>query len=53
MYCIEMGRPHIEFTTASLGKVLTMIDIHSQFKSGNVTRSKNREKKTTRQILGM
>lgn len=48
-----MGQPHGDFMNASLGKVLTMIDIHAQFKSGKVTRNKNKNKKTTRQILGI
>lgn len=48
-----MGRPHEEFISASLAKVLTMIEIHGQVKSGNMTRGKKHEKKTTRQILGM
>lgn len=48
-----MGRPHDDFMKSSLNKVLTMIDIHAQFKSGKVTRGKEQEKKTTRQILGL
>lgn len=48
-----MGRPHEDFVKSSLGKVLTMIEIHGQFKSGKVTRNKNKQKKTTRQILGL
>jgi len=53
IYCIEMGRPHEEFIKSSLGKVLTMVIIHTQVKNGKVTRNKNQQKKTTRQILGL
>lgn len=48
-----MGMSHEDFMRSSLAKVLTMIDIHAQFKSGKITRGIAKEKKTTRQILGL
>ena len=45
--------PHDDFVKSSIEKVLTMIDIHAQFKSGKITRGIINEKKTTRQILGL
>lgn len=48
-----MGMSDEDFKKSSLAKVMTMIDIHAQFKSGKVTRGQKQEKKTTRQILGL
>lgn len=48
-----MGRPDDDFKKSSLAKVMTMIDIHAQFKNGKVTRGTEQKQKTTRQILGL
>lgn len=48
-----MGMPHDDFMQSSLAKVLTMMDIHTQFKGGKLRRGIVKERKTTRQILGL
>ena len=46
-----MGRPHEEFMKSSMGKVLTLIDIHAEFKSGKVAERKH-EVRSMRNIPG-
>lgn len=49
IYCIEMGRSDEEFYKGTLGKVITLIELHKQFKTGNV----KRETEETREISSM
>ena len=47
-----MNRPHEEFMRTHIGKVLTLIDLHSQFKSGNVATEGVQEVTSMKQIPG-
>ena len=44
-----MGRSDEEFYKGTLGKVITLIELHKQFKTGNV----KRETEETREISSM
>lgn len=46
-----MGRPHEEFMKSSMGKVLTLVGIHADFKSGKVAERKQ-EVRSMRNIPG-
>ena len=54
VYCVEMGRSDEEFYNATLAKVITLMDLHSQFKTGKVDRLSDNEVQITsmRQIEG-
>ena len=36
IYCIEMGRSEEEFYKSNLSKTIKLIELHGQFKSGQV-----------------
>ena len=54
IYCIEMGRSDKEFYDSTLAKTITLIELHGQFKSGEIDKLENRDVEITsmKQIPG-